>query len=175
MWLRHRVWLVVSVAALWLAGLGQVQSAGAQGLRLFTSEEAEQLRLTDEEWRPRIRQRGAVPPERGAVPPGGPRIVMQSPQVRETSDGHLIETGTPTDFLIRFEATHAPIDMDSLKVEARKGIFSKSLTATLRPYVQGMAIQAVRVQIPRGRFLISVEIVDRNGAKTVENYRLDIR
>ena len=167
-WLRRRVWLALPVVALWLAGLGQVRSAEAQGLKLFTSREAQQLRLTDEEWRPRVRTRGAPPA-------GGPRIVMQSPQVRETPDGYLIEAATPMDFLIRFEETRAPVDMDSLKVEARKGIFSKSLTATLRPYVQGMAIQAMRVQIPRGRFLISVEIVDRNRVKTVENYRLDIR
>ena len=168
MWLHRRVWLVVPVVALWLASVAQVRSAGAPGLKLFTVREAQQLRLSDAEWQSRIHQRG-VPPA------GGPRIVMQNPPVRDTSDGHLIEAGTPADFLIRFEATGAPVDMNSLKVEARKGIFSKSLTATLRPYVRGTVLQAERVQIPQGRFLISVEIVDRNGAKTVENYRLDIR
>jgi hypothetical protein len=168
MWFRRQVWWTIPLAALWLAGVGHGWSAGARELILFTAKEAEQLRLTDSEWQSRSRSRSFAPES-------GPRIVMQSPQVQKTSDGYLIETETPTDFLIRFEETGAPVDMDSLKVEARKGIFSKSLTATLRPYVRGTMLQAERVQIPRGRFLITMEIVDRNGAKTVENYRLDIR
>jgi hypothetical protein len=103
MWFRRQAWLILPITALWLASVAQVQSAEAQGIKLFTAKEAEQLRLTDEEWRPRSRSRSFAPL-------GGPRIVMQSPQVRETSDGYLVEAGTPTDFLIRFEETNAPVN-----------------------------------------------------------------
>jgi hypothetical protein len=114
---------------------------------------------------------------RGTLTSGalGPRIVMQSPQFHETRVERTIETVTPLDLLILFEANRAPVDMDSLQVTARKWLFTKSLTALLRPYIWGTTLQGLEVNIPEGRFLLEIEIADVDGAKTVETYRVKVR
>jgi hypothetical protein len=65
--------------------------------------------------------------------------------------------------------------MNSLQIEARKWPFSKSLTARLKPYIQGTSLQAKGVSIPEGLFVIQIEIADVAGAKTVGTYRLMAR
>jgi hypothetical protein len=100
---------------------------------------------------------------------------MQSPQLHETRVERTIETITPLDLLILFEANRAPVDMDSLQVTARKWFFTKSLTALLRPYIWGTTLQGQEVKIPEGRFLLEIEIADVNGMKTVETYRVQVR
>lgn len=100
---------------------------------------------------------------------------MQSPQLNETGVDRTIETVTPLEPLILFEANHAAVDMDSLQVTARKWFFTKSLTALLRPYVRGTTLQGEEVKIPEGRFLLEIEIADVHGVKTVETYRVKVR
>jgi hypothetical protein len=150
----------------WMASAGQPQSARLEGLVLFTPKEATQLRLTTEEWQPSGRKRALST---------GPRIVIQRPQVRESTDGPILETTSPTDFFISFEANQAPVNMDSLRITAKKGPFSKSLTDRLRPYIQETDLQAKAVTIPAGRFLIQIEIADQRGAKTDGRYFLRVQ
>jgi hypothetical protein len=133
---------------------------------LFTPQEAQQLQLTEEIEQPRTRTRALQ---------RGPRIVIQNPLVRDTPAGPTIETVSPTDLLVAFEADSTPVDMDSLQIQARKGIFSKSLTPLLRAYVVGTSLQARQLQIPAGRFRIEIAIADRNGAQTVEAYYMLVR
>jgi hypothetical protein len=101
--------------------------------------------------------------------------VIQRPQLKDSSAGPVIETLSPTDFFVFFEENHAAVDMDSLQIKAKKGSFSESLTARLKPYIQGTSLQAKEVKIPAGRFLIQIEITDQHGAKTAETYRLMVR
>jgi hypothetical protein len=79
----------------------------------------------------------ATTPTRGTLTSDalGPHILLHSPQPNETGVERRIETVTPLDLLILFEANHAAVDMDSLQVTARKWFFTKSLTALLRPYI----------------------------------------
>jgi hypothetical protein len=163
MWLNRKACLVIVAVVLGLVTGGQIQPAGQQILALFTPEEAAQLRLTEEEWRP---------PPRVRALPAGPRIVFQHPPIRAAADGPMIETVSPTDFVISFEANHAPVDMDSLQIGAKKWLFSMSLTSRLRPYIQGTSLEAKGVSIPEGLFVIQIEIADTAGAKTVGTYRL---
>jgi hypothetical protein len=65
--------------------------------------------------------------------------------------------------------------MQSLRVQARKGIFTKSLTETLQPYIRGTGIEATAVQVPEGRFAIQIDIADLQGRKTSETYRLEVK
>ena len=65
--------------------------------------------------------------------------------------------------------------MESLDITARKGVFSVSLTPRLRPYIQGTMLEANSVSVPEGRFMIRIEIADRDGSKTQESYRLEVR
>lgn len=152
-----------------LAAVLGASNAGSAGpvarLTLFTPAEAEQLRVSDAEWKPARRSRG--------VPPG-PRIDVKAPEVRTSTDGTIIETRTPANLVIQFESTSAPVDMGSLAVTARKGIFSKSLTDLLRPYVKGTSVAVDGVAIPAGKFLVEIAIADERGAQTVETFRLQV-
>jgi uncharacterized protein YndB with AHSA1/START domain len=137
------------------------------GVVLLTPEEAKQLRMTMRDWPPTRRTRGLVVP-------AGPRIVVQTPQLKDTGTGQTIETVTPANLVITFEQNAAPVDMHSLQVTARKGLFSKTLTEILAPYVQGTTLQVRNATIPQGNFLIEIEIADGKGARTVETYRLHV-
>jgi hypothetical protein len=158
--------VAVLIAIAMTVGLGGSAVLAQGRLSFLTPGEAAQLRLGPSDAVP-------VPHLRG-VPPG-PRIVVHEPTVTRTADGAVIETTPVTRFVISFEPNRAPVDMDSLEIKARKGLFSLSLTSRLKPYVQGTSLQADSVSIPEGRFMVQIEIVDRAGAKTMETYRLDVK
>jgi hypothetical protein len=116
----------------------------------------------------------AAPPRTRGLPLG-PHIVIKRPPIRDATDGAIIETISPTDFMIFFEENRAPVDMNSLQIEAKKWLFTLSLTGRLRPYIQGTSLQAKGVEVPAGLFVIQIEIADVTGAKTVGTYRLMAR
>ena len=166
MWSHRKACLLMLAVFLGLANMGQIQSVGPRMLVLLTPEEAAQLRLTEEEWQPLTRLRTVSL---------GPRIVIKRPPVKDAADGPTIETVSPTEFMIFFEENRAPVDMNSLQIEAKKWLFTISLTPRLRPYIQGTSLQAKGVQAPEGSFVIQIEIADVAGAKTVGTYRLMAR
>jgi hypothetical protein len=131
---------------------------------LFTAHEAHQLRLSDREWR-------HVPKARALA--AGPEIVVHRPQVVPGAVPTL-EANSPTDLDVVFEPRAAPVQMDSLNVDARKGFFSKSLTEMLRPYIRGNSIELSQVEIPTGRFLLDISIADTSGNVTEASYRLEV-
>jgi hypothetical protein len=163
MWSYRKAYSVMLAVFLGLLSIGQIQLVGRPMFTLLTPQETEQLRLTEEEWRP--------PPRTRALSLG-PRIIIKRPPLKDAADGPLIETISPTDFTIFFEENRAPVDMNSLQIEAKKWLFSLSLTPRLRPYLQGTSLQAQGVEVPAGLFVIQIEIADIAGAKTVGTYRL---
>jgi hypothetical protein len=76
---------------------------------------------------------------------------------------------------VSFEARDTAVDMQSLRVQARKGPFTKSLTEMLQPYIRGTRVEANAVQVPVGRFAIQIDIADLQGRKTSETYRLEVK
>jgi hypothetical protein len=161
------IWIALLLGVeLYQAGLGWAQQPGRKRILLLTPQEAEQLRLTVDEWRQSTRMRAL---------PTGPRIVVRYPEINETEAGPVIEAISPTSLSLRFEETQAPVDMTSLQVKATKGIFTKSLTSLLQPHIQGTSLDVENVEIPEGRFRITIEIADVEGATTVETYGLEVR
>jgi hypothetical protein len=150
-------------ASLWALSAALAQSTGVKQLALLTAAEADKLRMATDEW-PRIRRTRGV-----SV---GPQVVIDRPGVRETREGDTIELATPGTLLIHFEPSRAPVSMDTLRVRARKGFFTKSLTELLRPYVRGTTLQVSELSVPEGRYLIELQIADTNGAETAASYRL---
>ena len=134
---------------------------------LLTEEEAEQLRLTGEEW---------LQPVRGRQPRSqGPSIVFQSPSITSVrANPPTITTVTPLNLFVTFEPNPAPIDMASLKVQAKKGLLRKSLIDRLRPFIAGTTIRAEDLEIPTGKFYIEIEIADSDGQKTLREYYLQV-
>lgn len=152
----------------WVSTISYPEYAFAQdGPVLFSADEAKRLRLTDDEWQD-------SPPFRFRALAKGPRILFKDPQVKTSSEGAFVELVTPADFWLVFESAGTPVDMRSLKVQARKGFFSKSLTGVFSPYIQGTSLQVEDVKIPKGRFLIEISIADAKGAVTTESYRLQV-
>jgi hypothetical protein len=150
---------------IFLVALSGTASAQTR-LMLLSPDEAVRLRLGRDEGL------AVGPILRGTT---GPRILVQEPVVRQTSNGAVIETTPATSFFIVFEANGAPVDMESLEIKAKKGILSMSLTPRLKPFIEGTSLKAGSVTVPEGRFLIQIEILDKAGARAVEQYRLDVR
>jgi hypothetical protein len=138
----------------------------ADSVVLFTSNDASKLRLSEEEWRHVAARTRALST--------GPLIVVRSPPI-VAGDIPTIETATPASLVVLFEPRQAPVDMNSLTVEAHKGFFSKSLTDLLRPYIHGDAIDVKNVEIPEGKFMLDISISDEAGDTTVDTYRLEVR
>jgi len=195
-----RFLLAILVVSLWLSGSAQSQSGNQSRLILFTSEEARQLRLTEKEWKgePIIKpgissdprnmthenqggetEKGITIYEKEPIPTQeplqGPVIIIQKPKVIEIEEGPTIFTVSPTDLSVLFKRNEAPVDMSTLKVWAKRGLFKKSLTELLKPYMKGTMLQAESVEIPEGRFRIGFEIADERGQKTVVEYRLEVK
>jgi hypothetical protein len=135
------------------------------GLVLVTDDEAEQLRLSEAEW---------LLPTSGAILEEGPRIIFRQPKLVNTSTPPTLATTSPTDLFVLFEPNGSPVDMNSLQVRARKGIFKKSLTSTLKPFIEGTAIRARGLQVPVGKYLLEVDIADQAGARTFKKYYLQV-
>ena len=155
---------VVASVIVFLAAAPTAGTSPADSVVLFTSQEARELRLNEREWRHGARQRALAM---------GPKIVVRRPPLMP-GDIPTIETQSPTDLLVIFEPRDSPVSMDSLNITARKGLFSKSLTELLRPYIRGDAIEVSRVEIPTGRFMLDVSIADTKGNTTSTSYRLEV-
>jgi hypothetical protein len=100
---------------------------------------------------------------------------MQRPQVIDSGDELVLETTSPADFFVFFKANGAPVDMDSLRITAKKGLFSKSLTEPPATLHSGHESPGPRGDPSPGRFLIQIEIADQNGAKTDGHHLLRVQ
>ncbi len=162
---NHKIWVILLAVFLWCTSTGEAQQVGKERLVLLTPQEAELLRQTEGEWDPILRMR--------SIPPG-PFIQVKHPQVKDTEYGLTLEMYSPSDFMVIFERNRVPVDMDSLKIRAKKGIFYKSLTKRLRPYIKETTLNVEGMVIPHGRFTFVISIADLDGAKTVGTYRMII-
>jgi|SRR5579863_3594721 len=159
--------LAIGVVVTWLArpeaGVAQAEPGP---LVLLDDRDAAKLRLTTSEWRhvPRIR----------AIQTG-PSITVKNPEVTQYDGVATIETTSPATLTVTFADDQSPVDMNTLEISAHKGLFSKSLTAMLRPFVHQNALEVSNASIPPGRFLLEVSIADQAGNRTDETYRLEVR
>lgn len=157
-WVLSLLFLVVAMAA---PGV-----AGRPGTALFSEDEARALRLGPEEWgrsAPKVRDLG-----------GGPAIELREPAWIETPQGRVVKTRPQLSLRVMFRGRDAAVDMSTLEVRGRKGIFSLSLSDRLRPYVKGESLVADGLAIPEGRFELEISIRDVAGRKTVESFRVQV-
>lgn len=160
--------ILAVLAGIVIGGFCLEQTLAQSQLVLFTVEEAKRLRHTDREWN----DSAETLVFRGLAP--GPRISVKAPRIESTTSGSVIQMRTPGDFWVEFEQVGAPVNMHTLAVQARRGMFSKSLTDVFEPYIQGTRLRAENVQLPSGRFLIEISIADVNGTATAKTYRLQV-
>lgn len=162
---NRKIWMIMLAVFLWCTSTGKAQQVGKERLELLTPQEAELLRQAEGEWEPIVRMR--------SIPPG-PFIQVKHPQAKDTEYGLTLEMYSPSDFVVIFERNRVPVDMDSLKIRAKKGIFSKSLTKRLKPYIKETTLNVEGMKIPHGKFTFIVSVADLEGAETVETYRMII-
>lgn len=153
--------LVVSMALI-------PQTAPADDFMLLSFEEAKELTLDDAEW-----EKGGTPKSLGFGV--GPKIVFESPSVKETDKGMLISSPSQMDLLVLFKDGISPVDMETLNIKAKKGWFSKNLTKRLEPYLLGPSIRANNVKIPSGRFKLEIKVADKDGNESIQEYLCEIR
>lgn len=174
---RLRVMLCVLVGLLCLSFPGLFQAQSEQpAVILLTEEEAARLRLTEEQFEWQVEYQRGTLSHGDSDPQPGPRIDFQSPAI---DDDGVIRATTPLDLSVAFKPNRAPVNMESLEVRARKGVFKKIMTSTVLPYVVpdgdgGWRFVVESVAIPRGRFRIEIDIADENGEKTIQTYFFQI-
>jgi len=154
--------LIGSLSAAAPAGSQRHESRPA--VVLFTLEEAAKLRLEEGDAFPDV--------ERGSSE--GPRIVIRKPQVIAGKGHRTIETASPTDLTVHFEDNGAPVDMQTLEVTARRGFFSKSLTPLLKPFLRGTTLEASKLEVPSGSFMVEIAIADSRGNRSEDLYELQV-
>jgi len=145
----------------------------------LSPEEASSLRMTDEDlWEIRAEhQKEAERMLTRAMPVNvikGPQIIIQTPEVSESTDVPTIVANSPTNLMIEFKESVNPVDMESLSVVVKKGFFSVRLTSRLQPFIKENAIRAKNIEIPEGKFYIEVSITDQKGIETSEEYVLRV-
>ena len=174
--LKNRRLIILALLIISTA-IGLKISHASEELHFFTTEEARKLSLSEKEWQQLIIESHIGVLDNKLIPSSsiskkGPEIIIKTPPVEIDNTGITIETYSPTDLIISFIKTGSAIDIESLKVVAKKGFFSVSLTDRLKPYMEGTSINAKKIKIPKGKFLIQISIADLNGVETTKTIRM---
>jgi hypothetical protein len=170
--MNTRVLIFLSISALFHS------AALADSVMLFSESEAEKLTYDEVSFDSiapginAVKMRGTSSSSNNI---NGPIVKLHQPKLDSSKGSNHISVETPTPLHIQFIANNANIDMESLEVEARKGIFSKSLTKKVLPYFVNHSINIEQLNIPSGNFLISILINDVEGNKTIATYRLSVK
>ncbi|MGE4298016.1 MAG: hypothetical protein AB7E47_08310 [Desulfovibrionaceae bacterium] len=157
----------LAVYALAVAALCGCAGRGA-GAVLFSPEDAQALRLDQQEWD----AAGMTAKALNLSPGPGIRVVV--PDVVETESGPIVAVPPVATILVEFLENTAPVDMATLDIVARKGWFSRSLTAKLAPYVEGTRLQARNLRIPTGQYKLEMRIKDIAGHATEQTFRFEV-
>lgn len=141
-------------------------------LPLFTAEEAERLRLLDEEWK----IVDGILTRRQALSTRGPLIAVRSPSVQPTKPIPTIETTTPIHLAVHFMAHGAPVKLQTLEVCGKSWGFQRCFTDKLRPYLNANtnSLDVPNLDIPTGRYVIEIRIADTKGRETVAFYKMAV-
>ena len=173
---RFMVYVLIGLLSLSIPGRFQARSERQDDypvpreVVLMTEEEAVQFRLTEATLMEAVQSQ-----TKSLKSISGPRIVFREPGI---IDG-IVRTTTPLDLSVAFEPNLAPVDVQSLEVRARKGLFKKSLTSIVMPYVipdgdGGWSFGIAGASIPHGNFRIEISISDQNGERTAQTYYFQV-
>lgn len=158
--------VLTTVLALLMAPLFTASAQDAESIVWFSDADAEALRLTEDD----ITMLSA---QSKAFIQGGPEIQWVFPELAGdagSSKDKRVTFTSPSSLTIEFVPTRGAIDYSTLDVRGRKFGFSKSVTDLVRPYLNGNVLAAKNVELPKGKFLVEVEIHDVEGRKTVRPF-----
>lgn len=158
-----KIWILMLVTLLMCCNTSEAQESAQEELLLFTALEADELRQTKDDW-------DLIPRTRSL--PDGPFITIEFPQIENSEYGPTVNIVSPAKILVVFKENHAPVNMDSLQIYAKKGWIKKSLTARFKPYIEGNSIKVDKMKVPSGCFTLNVTIADKEGTETFTTYRM---
>jgi len=148
-----------------------VDKESQQTVQLFSEADAEALRLSEDDIL-------ALSVQSKGFSQGGPAIKITFPEVSGndgSSSSSRIEFISPASLDIEFKENKAPINYETLEVRGKKFGFSKSITEHVRPFLSGNLILARNLDLPKGKFLIEIEIEDTEGRARRKSYFIESR
>ena len=166
------LWQALFLLWLWPATGGAAQGVKQHALPLFTAEEAEKLRLLDEEWK----IVDEILTRRQALSTRGPLIAVRSPSIQPTKPIPTIETTTPIHLAVHFLAHGAPVELQTLEVCGKSWGFERCFTDKLKPYLNAStnSLDVPSLDIPTGKYVIEIRIADEQGRETVAAYKVAV-
>jgi hypothetical protein len=172
MGIRRPLWRVLFLVWLWPATGGGAQVVKPPTIPLFAAEEAERLRLMDEEWKS-IDELLTRRQARSAL---GPLIAVRSPRVQPRQPIPTIETPTPVNLTVHFIENGAPVKLETLEMCGNAWGFQRCFTDKLKPYLNANTniLEVPNLDIPTGKYVIEIRIADEKGQETVAYYKVAV-
>ena len=138
----------------------------------LTAEEAEKLRLVEEEWK----IVDELLTRRQALSARGPLVAVRSPSVQPTQPIPTIETTTPIHLTVHFMAHRAPVNLQTLEVCGKAWGFQRCFTDKLKPYLNTHTnmLDVPNLDIPAGKYVIEIRIADEQGQETITYYKVAV-
>jgi hypothetical protein len=172
MGISRPIWRVLFLVGLWPATVGNAQVVKQPTIPLFAAEEAERLRLLEEEWK----IIDEILTRRQALSALGPLIAVRSPRVQPTQPIPTIETPTPVNLQVHFMENRAPVKLETLEMCGKAWGFQRCFTDKLKPYLNANTniLDVPNLDIPTGKYVIEIRIADEQGQETVAYYKIAV-
>jgi hypothetical protein len=169
---RPSLWRVFFLIWFWPTTIEAAQVVKQPTIPLLTTEEAERLRLLDEEWK----IVDEILTRRQALSTRGPFIAVRSPNVQPTKPIPTIETVTPIHLAVHFMAHGAPVKLQTLEICGKAWGFERCFTDKLTPYLNAHTnmLDVPNLDIPTGKYVIEIRIADEQGQETVADYKIAV-
>lgn len=166
--------------------------ATAEPLSLFNESEVQQLNYSQDEWVIELTRHqsdlnsirdtqayssNSSQSDRGQSP--GPLVSIIDPE----SEGDVYKSSLPLRLLIYLKSRLAPINIETLTVKGKRGIFTLNITSRIKSFMrqpQGdeNADYVIDANIPKlgtGRYLITLSLADIDGNQEEHKAFLEVR
>jgi len=148
---------------------------------LFSDNELEQLKLTQEEWSLELAQHQKFLLVKQDAQPytTGDKIKFDSDNelgpivsiIDPTPVGDIYRSAAPVRLLVYLKSRMAPINLDSLRVKGKRGFFSLNITDRMMPFMRDPldgenADYVIDARIPKlsaGHYVLTLSLADMQG------------
>lgn len=159
----------------------------ANSLRLFSTDEESHMRLSISDWAKELhlirkdKEKDLITRDMLDTPssrPIGPSVVVVNPE----SSGDFYRSKIPLRLLVYLKGRKAPVDIGTLKIKGKRGLFSLDITDKLlaflrKPTAGEEADYVIDAQIPQlgaGRYMIVMTVADKEGNRKEKKALLEV-
>lgn len=181
--LKPILWLLACL--LLISAFVLILQATSGTLKLFSEDQANELRLDESEWvslRERLKASSgqnsellfrSLKKEQSANLAGdtGPILMVREPEI---VDGEMV-LQVPASLHIEFQENGEALNLESLAVIIKKGwLLSLDVTDKIKPYLSGNELKVSGLKIPSGEYEVQFSISDVRGNATEGIFALSI-